>query len=486
VGENVWRADLRARTGKTDHNIELAGHHEELARQERGQLLWPSEIYLVRNDRMVRDCDPPSLWREVEETATDDFGELHADYRKGIFPSGGKRSALFCAAFRRPCGVFKREFAQVNSCMINFGVGELRKAFFFRRLLSGTMLRLTYGHAVQSDDDSYMARIGRAAHLLALYPNPGAMPVDFFPFLRYLPEWFPGAAFIRHANFTREFVSELTDDLYQIVEDDESAGRTNTSLVAKWRGDSEKAKLLSREEIIDVKMNGFTTYLSGVETTEATILTFYLMMIMHPDVQHRAQAEVDQFVAAEGRLPSYEDRITLPFVGCVLKEVYRFGPPLPLAVPHATSKDDVYKNMFIPGGSLVIPNIWALMNDEKVFPKPDEFNPDRHMSKAATEINNQVGNLENGSENTAANDSSALVFGFGRRICPGKHFADAMVWQVMAKTLALFDVLPPLNKNTGQPELPEVGFITTATARPLPFNCRVVPRSERHLRLLQD
>ena len=44
------------------------------------------------------------------------------------------------------------------------------------------MLRLTYGHVVQSDDDSYMERIGRAAHLLALYPNPGAMPVDFFPF----------------------------------------------------------------------------------------------------------------------------------------------------------------------------------------------------------------------------------------------------------------------------------------------------------------
>lgn len=52
----------------------------------------------------------------------------------------------------------------------------------FHRLLSGTMLRLTYGHIVQSDDDDYMLRIGRAAHLLALYPNPGAMPVDFFPF----------------------------------------------------------------------------------------------------------------------------------------------------------------------------------------------------------------------------------------------------------------------------------------------------------------
>lgn len=55
------------------------------------------------------------------------------------------------------------------------------------------------------------------------------------------------------------------------------------------------------------------------------------------------------------------------------------------------------------------------MNDEKVFPKPEEFNPDRHMSKTNTGINNEVGDIESGSENTLANDSSALVFGFGRR-----------------------------------------------------------------------
>ncbi|KLO17831.1 cytochrome P450 [Schizopora paradoxa] len=354
------------------------------------------------------------------------------------------------------------------------------------RLLSGTMLRLTYGHIVQSDDDSFMERIGRAAHLLALYPNPGAMPVDFFPFLRYLPVWFPGMGFIRHANSTRDFVAELTEDLYKIVEDDVLSGRMNTSLVAKWRGDSKKAKSLGRDDIIDVKMNGFTTYVAGVETTESTIFTFYLMMIVNPEIQRRAQLEIDQFVATEGRLPSFEDRTQLPFVGCILKEVYRFGPPLPLAVPHTTFKDDVYKNMFIPGGSLVIPNIWGLMNDEKVFPDPNVFNPDRHMTKTGAETKNEVSSVELGSEKTIASDPSTLVFGFGRRICPGKQFADGMVWLVIARTLAVFDVLPPLNETTGKPELPEVEYITTATARPKDFKCRVLPRSERHLSLLRD
>lgn len=39
-----------------------------------------------------------------------------------------------------------------------------------------------------------------------------------------------------------------------------------------------------------------------------------------------------------------------------------------------------------------------------------------------------------------------------------------MVWQVIAKTLSVFDILPPLNEKTGKPELPEVEYITTATA----------------------
>lgn len=61
------------------------------------------------------------------------------------------------------------------------------------------------------------------------------------------------------------------------------------------------------------------------------------------------------------------------------------------------------------------------MNDEKVFPNPAEFNPDRHISKSSTtttEMSNKkanAGDVENGSEGTAANDPSALVFGFGRR-----------------------------------------------------------------------
>ena len=51
--------------------------------------------------------------------------------------------------------------------------------------------------------------------------------------------------------------------------------------------------------------------------------TFILAMVLHPDVYQKAQAEVDR-VVGPGRLPDFEDRENLPYLECVLKEVFRY------------------------------------------------------------------------------------------------------------------------------------------------------------------
>lgn len=45
-------------------------------------------------------------------------------------------------------------------------------------------------------------------------------------------------------------------------------------------------------------------------------------MVLHPEVYRKAQAEIDRVVGSE-RLPELEDRPSLPYLECVLKEVYR-------------------------------------------------------------------------------------------------------------------------------------------------------------------
>lgn len=86
-------------------------------------------------------------------------------------------------------------------------------------------------------------------------------------------------------------------------------------------------------------------------------------MLLHPDIQKKAQDEVDGLLgtdaSAASRLPTMADEERLPFVECVIKETHRINPPVPL-VPHCVMADDVYRDMHIPSGAWVVANNWSL------------------------------------------------------------------------------------------------------------------------------
>lgn len=72
-------------------------------------------------------------------------------------------------------------------------------------------------------------------------------------------------------------------------------------------------------------------------------------MAVSPEIQRRAQAELDR-VLGISRLPDFDDRPSLPYIEAIYRELLRFAPPTPLAVPHALTEDDIYKGYFIPKG----------------------------------------------------------------------------------------------------------------------------------------
>jgi cytochrome P450 len=65
--------------------------------------------------------------------------------------------------------------------------------------------------------------------------------------------------------------------------------------------------------------------------TVSAVLTFIVAMILYPDVQRKAQAEIDQIVG-NSRLPDFSDEAVLPYVQAVLKEVLRWHPVTPLGL----------------------------------------------------------------------------------------------------------------------------------------------------------
>ena len=98
-------------------------------------------------------------------------------------------------------------------------------------------------------------------------------------------------------------------------------------------------------------------------------------MALYPEVQRAAHAEIDA-VLGDSRLPDFCDEEKLPYIGAVLKEVFRWHPVAPLGgcrqpesymdltlaelgIPHRVTKGDIYEGYFIPAGSMVIGNGWS-------------------------------------------------------------------------------------------------------------------------------
>lgn len=84
---------------------------------------------------------------------------------------------------------------------------------------------------------------------------------------------------------------------------------------------------------------------------------FFLAMALYPDVQKKAQAEIDEVVGAS-RLPEFSDRPSLPYTCALVYELLRWHIVTPIGVPHRAVSDDEYNGYLIPAGATILANIW--------------------------------------------------------------------------------------------------------------------------------
>lgn len=79
-------------------------------------------------------------------------------------------------------------------------------------------------------------------------------------------------------------------------------------------------------------------------------------MALRPEVQAKAQAEIDQ--AAGDHLPTAADLDDLPYLNAIIKEILRWHVFSPTGGPRRATQDDVYKGHLIPAGATVFVNSW--------------------------------------------------------------------------------------------------------------------------------
>ena len=138
-----------------------------------------------------------------------------------------------------------------------------------------------------------------------------------------------------------------------------------------------------------------------------------LAMLAYPETQARAQAELDT-VVGRARLPTFTDYPLLPYTRAMVKEALRWKPTTPLGGPHRLTEDDWYEGMFIPKGTICIPNVWHMNRDPEIYGEnAAHFDPARHLDAS--------GDIAPGPPDTK--DEGHVSYGFGRRQCPGRHAA---------------------------------------------------------------
>jgi len=213
----------------------------------------------------------------------------------------------------------------------------------------------------------------------------------------------------------------------------------------------------------------FAVYSGGFDTTNSTISTFFLAMTIYPDVQRKAQAELDAVLGPRcDRLPDFSDRPNLPYIEALVKEVFRWHPAVPMYV-HRLMQDDEYEGYHIPEGSFIFHNTWGLMRDEAVYPDPLAFNPDRFLSKHDDDSVNP--------------DSRIFLFGSGRRVCPGMNLASDSLFLLYARTLAAFNISEPIGDD-GRPVRQKAEFTSGLISHPTEFMCEITPRSAEIAKLV--
>ncbi|TRM57262.1 cytochrome P450 [Schizophyllum amplum] len=362
-------------------------------------------------------------------------------------------------------GAVPSHYPAVVPCINKLLVQFLREPNNFmehiRQCVSAMSINICYGFDAESKNgQDLMEATEGAIHCLEEATLPGSQLVFLFPPLRFLPSWLSAASstFSRLAARSNAFVKVMRDLPFNIVKQQIANGTAPPSWMRSLLD-----RATSTEDEVRFKGVASQFFAAASDTTLAGMRALMLELVRYPEVQRRAQAEIDAVVGPE-RLPNFGDRPSLPYLDAVIKETLRMHPPLPIGLPHSPVQDMIYNGYLIPKGVTILPNIWAMCYDEHTFGDPNVFRPERFLE----------GDLRNW---------HSIAFGFGRRVCVGRYLAEAILWQALASILATFDI-KKTTKDGKEVDVPGTyGGILVLRADD--FECTIVPRSASAVDLIE-
>lgn len=308
-------------------------------------------------------------------------GQHHLQQRRLVQPAFHRERLAGYAAAMSECAVRARERWRAGTMDVSIEMAQLTLSVVAKTLFS-------------ADVESEAGEIGAAmTSILEMFR------VLLMPFSEYFDKL--PLPMIRRFEKAR---ARLDATIYGLIAERRKSGLDTGDLLSMLllaQDEDDHAVRMSDQQVRD---EALTLFLAGHETGANALTWTWYLLSQHPEVERRLHEEIDAVLG--DRPPELADLPQLRYAEMVLAEALRLYPPA-WAIGRKALGDFTLGDFQIPAGSICIVSPFVVQRDERWFPDPDKFDPERWTPEARE----------------ARPKFSYFPFGGGARVCIGERFA---------------------------------------------------------------
>ncbi|KAI1504830.1 cytochrome P450 [Biscogniauxia marginata] len=332
----------------------------------------------------------------------------------------------------------------------------------FERTTASIIYALFYGYRLKSSSEPELVAARSVNDEFGQLAQVGAYLVDSFPILNNLPGFLAPWKAEAERHWSRQRALHV--------------GNLQRGLQGSEWNFSKQMKSTLESEGIDMPIEELALDLgimadAAMDASTETMMWFVVACVTeNQEFITKAQKDLDAIIGRD-RLPTFEDKPKLLYIEAIMEELLRWRPAGAAGVPHFTKIESSYEGYRIPAGSVVIANHWAITREEAVFgPKVEAFIPERWLDSKSGQGPK--------SSSEELRDIPTVGFGYGRRICPGRHIARNSLWITIARLLWAFNIEPGLSESGERVAIDSLAATDGLVTKPLPFKVAFKPRGQ--------
>nr|XP_054589336.1 cytochrome P450 2J5 isoform X2 [Nothobranchius furzeri] len=332
--------------------------------------------------------------------------------------------------------------------ILDQSAGEtLSPQVMFHNVASNVICKILFGTRHEYDDESIKVMIQCFTELNKVANGPWAMLYDSVPLVRFLPLPFR-RAFKLMETFLSFAVSRVNEHKESRIPG-EPRDFIDCYLDELDKNDESS---FSEEQLV---RQLFDLYLAGTDTTANTLLTAFLYLMNHPQIQERCQQEIDQVLGGKDRV-TFEDRHNMPYMQAVIHEVQRVANTVPLSAFHCTTRDTELLGYSIPKGTMIIQNMISVLKEEGQWKFPHDFNPENFLDEQGEFVKPEA----------------FMPFSAGSRVCLGEGLARMELFLITVTLLRKYKFIWP--EDAGEPDYT---MVLGGTSTPKLYSMKIQLRS---------